>query len=92
MSVTIAGLKIKVILQKAENASDPIGHADYANQRIILNSGIVTDDMLEQAYLHELTHFILFVMGYPELRDNEKFVDLFAHFLYQAQVSKEDRT
>ena len=37
-----------------------------------------------QVFCHELTHCILSVMGESALYENEKFVDLFGSFLYQA--------
>ncbi len=37
-----------------------------------------------QVFCHELTHCILSVMGENALYENEKFVDLFGSFLYQA--------
>jgi len=64
------------------------GMTDYANQKILL-SGIATQQVGEQTFIHELVHWILFMMGEHKLRNNEKFVDLFAHFLYQYEQTKE---
>lgn len=42
-----------------------------------------TDDQLGHTFCHELTHAILDTMGEKKLFDDEKFVDLFGHLLYQ---------
>lgn len=38
----------------------------------------------EHAFLHELTHQILTMMGETRLGNNEKFVDMFSGLLHQA--------
>ena len=45
---------------------------------------IAAAETMEQAFWHELIHFITFMMSEDELRNNEKFVDIAAHFLHQA--------
>ena len=65
-----------------------VGEARYPSQSICLDSVILNKQMTEQNYFHELTHWILYVTNEDDLRNNEKFVDLFAHFLYQARVSE----
>jgi len=84
-SFQLGGLTIDVLFQEkiAKNAG-MIGVADYAVQQIRLDPTIATKQTTEQAYFHELTHWILFTMGEAELCNSEKFVDVFAHFLYQA--------
>lgn len=84
-SFQLGGLTIDVLFQEkiAKNAG-MIGVAEYAVQQIRLDPTIATKQTTEQAYFHELTHWILFTMGEAELCNNEKFVDVFAHFLYQA--------
>jgi len=84
-SFQLGGLTIDVLFQEklAKNAG-MIGVADYAVQQIRLDPTITTKQTTEQAYFHELTHWILFTMGEAELCNNEKFVDVFAHFFYQA--------
>jgi hypothetical protein len=61
-----------------------IGEASYNSQKIIIDASATPSDIFEQAYFHELVHWIFYVMNEDELRNNEKLVDLFGHFLYQA--------
>ncbi len=39
---------------------------------------------LEETFIHELVHVILYFAGESELRNNEKFVDVFSGLLHQA--------
>lgn len=86
----LGGLKIDVLFQKpVAEVPGMLGAAVYATQQILLDPTIASQQTVEQAYLHELTHWILFTMGERELCSNEKFVDVFAHFLYQAMTTTE---
>ncbi len=84
--VTLAGIPIKTIfdntLIKEHNI---IGKADYEHQEIVIDTSVAPRETTEQAYLHELVHYILYIMGKHDLRNDEAFVDLFAHLLYQAK-------
>lgn len=66
---------------------DSIGLAIYRENRILLQKatdGIIrTKEMIEQTFLHELFHFILFEAGEVELMDNEKFVDIISSLFHQ---------
>jgi hypothetical protein len=64
-----------------------IGEARYSEQKIVIDPNVAAVDTTEQAYWHELIHWILFIMNEDELRNNEKFIDIFAHLLYQAVKS-----
>ena len=64
-----------------------IGEARYSEQKIVVDPNVAAEDTTEQAYWHELIHWILFIMNEDELRNNEKFIDIFAHLLYQAVKS-----
>jgi len=89
-SFQLGGLTINVQFQETISEKGlMLGVAEYVAQRIRLDPTFTHKQTVEQAYLHELVHWILFVMGESELRDNEKFVDIFAHFLYQATVTAE---
>ena len=66
-----------------------VGEARYPLQSIALDPSITKKQSIEQCYFHELTHWILYVMNEDELRSNEKFVDMFATFLYQARVTEQ---
>ena len=63
-----------------------VGEADYRQQKIVLDNSVCTQEILEQSYLHELVHWILFLMNRQELRNDEDFVDTFAHLIYQANI------
>ncbi len=89
-SFQLGGLKIDVRFQeKLTEKGLMLGAADYVRQEIRLDPTFTKIQTTEQAYLHELTHWILFIMGESELCNNEKFVDVFAHFLYQALITAE---
>ena len=81
----LAGFTITVV--DKENLVEErgiIGEAVYGKQLIYLDrSAAPVSETIEQAYLHELIHWILYVMNEDQLKDNEKFVDVFAHLLYQ---------
>ena len=84
-SFQLGGLKIDVRFQeKLTEKGLMLGAADYVRQEIRLDPTFTKIQTTEQAYMHELTHWILFIMGENELCNNEKFVDVFAHFFYQA--------
>ncbi len=65
-----------------------VGEARYPSQSIILDSVVFNKQLTEQNYFHELTHWILYMMNEDDLRNNEKFVDVFATFLHQARVTE----
>ena len=82
--IKLCGLTIEVIVCPTLHKDKGLGgFSDYPGLRIML-AGDVNEQLQEQVLYHEIVHFILFVMGEPELRDNEKFVDVFAHLLHQA--------
>lgn len=64
-----------------------VGEAQYIMQRIVLDTASMKQQMMEQCFYHELVHWILYVMNEDELRNNEKFVDVFSQFLYQSVVT-----
>lgn len=47
------------------------------------DKGKLPKDFINQTFLHELVHMILFKLGEKELARNEKLVDLTAQALYQ---------
>lgn len=87
--VNIAGISIRVEFS-TDLPEGCIGKADYQNQKIVINKDFAGRHLTEQTFYHELVHWILFVMGENELKGNERFVDLFSHFIYQA-VGKQDK-
>lgn len=83
-SITVAGIKIDVVFDNTLiDKQGTIGKCIYAEQKIILDPSKTPEETLEQAFIHEVVHWIFFIMGETELQNNEKIVDLFAHFAYQ---------
>jgi hypothetical protein len=83
--IELGGIVITVELDPTLHQSKGmIGEARYAEQKIVIDPSVAPLDTTAEAYLHELCHYILFIMNENELRNNEKYVDIFAHFLYQA--------
>ena len=92
-SFWLGGLKITVERDDALiDAKKVIGEAHYSSQKIVLDASVAPLQLLEQSFTHEMVHWILYVMNEDELRNNEKFVDVFAHFLYQAMATREKQT
>lgn len=65
-----------------------IGEARYSKQEIMIDKTAAPAQLTQQSFLHEVTHWILYMMNEEELRNNEKFVDNFAHYWYQYETSK----
>ena len=87
-SFTLGGLTIEVVRDDTMvRTKGMIGEARYAEQVIRLDTGAAPLQTVEQAFFHELVHWIFYLMNEEELRNNEKLVDLFSHFLYQALVT-----
>lgn len=61
---------------------DKLGYANYQENKITLDGSDTWKDQ-EQLFLHELIHFILYMMG-NDLESDEKFVNLFSCLLHQA--------
>ncbi|MDD2364538.1 MAG: hypothetical protein PHN84_00090 [Desulfuromonadaceae bacterium] len=88
-SFWLGGLKIDVVYDNTMvKTKQVIGEARYAYQQILLDPSVAPMQTVEQSFFHEMVHWIFYVMGEEELRNNEKLVDLFAHFLYQARVTE----
>lgn len=83
----LAALKIRTVIDDKIIQENRVGAALYHRQEIKCASTGAPYTTLEQAYVHELVHWILFVMGRCELRDDEQFVDGFAQLLYQAATT-----
>jgi peptidyl-tRNA hydrolase len=85
----LAGIKVNVV--REDNLVDTrkcIGEARYSRQEIAIDTKSAPDNLTEQSFLHELVHWILYIMNEDEKRNNEQFVDTFAHLLYQYLESK----
>lgn len=89
-SFWLGGLKINVDFDNTMvKMKRCIGEANYSKQLIKLDPSVAPLQTLEQSFYHELVHWIFFVMGEEELRNNERVVDLFAQFLYQARMTEQ---
>ncbi len=87
-SFMLGGLTINVVRDDdLVNSRSIIGEARYHEQTIRIDTSVAPRQTVEQSFFHELTHWIFFIMNEDELRNNEKLVDLFAHFLYQALMT-----
>lgn len=54
------------------------------------NSGIIRSaSQLESTFLHELVHYIFFMLGKDDLRKDEVLVDTIAKLLHQAMTTAE---
>jgi hypothetical protein len=85
------GLTITVNLQPGlYNERKIVGEAQYLRQTVALDPNIQVPTLVEHTFYHEKVHWILFAMGEDELRTNEKFVDMFAFLLHQADTTQGD--
>ncbi len=83
--ISIAGITIKTVYDNnliIEHGK--IAEANFGEQIIKVAKNAVQKDNAMQAYVHEVVHFILFIMGKEELNRDEDFVDMFAHLAYHA--------
>lgn len=86
-SFSLAGMEISVHFDDKLHKKGVVGMADYRSQEIRMDNSIASHRFLEQTFLHELVHWIFFVMGEQKLQAKEKFIDLFAYFLHQALLT-----
>lgn len=78
-------------LLKLSGDSDELdGYYDHSHHSIYLSTSLSGSE-LEQTYLHELVHCILFSAGYSEYSDDEDFVDLVSELLYQITKTTKGR-
>lgn len=81
----LGGLTIDVeLVDYLVKTKGAIGEAKYSEQKILIDTTAAPEESTEQSFYHELIHYILYVMNKDDLRNNEEFVDVFAHLLYQA--------
>lgn len=83
-SFELAGLTVTIeINNNAIKENNFIGQSDFVFQKIIMDIATAPRETVEQAFFHEAVHWILYIMNEHTLRNNEQFVDVFAHLLYQ---------
>lgn len=89
--VWLAGIPIETVIDNTlVEKEGRLGKAVYQYQHIVMDMDAAPTETTTQAYLHELIHWILYVMYEHELRDNEQFVDVLSHLLYQALTTTEE--
>ena len=91
-SFKLAGHTITVRYDpKLLHNDDCLGLANYRDLEIVLQPSTKTRTIprsqLEQTFIHEKIHFILWVMS-NDSRKDEVFVDLMAQFLQQASTTE----
>lgn len=79
--------------KKLIHEDDRRGASVFRENRVKLQSSskeypIVKSD-LEQSFLHELVHWILYLSEEHKLNHNEKFVEMFSGLLHQALITME---
>lgn len=83
----ICGIEVQVIAKPGMlEDKKVIGLAVYKEQAIYIDTECAPEETVEQAIVHEIVHWILFIMN-NELVNDEKFVDMFAHLAYQIMDS-----
>jgi len=89
----LMGIPVRVIpdttLSKQKGV---LGEARYSEQAILLDTEASSKESTEQAFLHELVHWIFFLLGEDDLRNNERLVDTIAHLFYQYLETQEHET
>jgi len=84
MSISLCGLDIEIELREGFTAeTGMLGLADYKNLKIIIDPDFCPAQAIRQTFFHECGHYILWMMGEEKLRNNEKFVDMLGHLMYQ---------
>ncbi len=79
------------------NEEDAVGQAVYRRNAIKLQPSTegkpLSDDQIEQSYLHEVLHFVFNKLNYKigdiKLSGDERLIDLLAHALHQVLTSAE---
>lgn len=78
---------------KRMNDKSLYGLCDYSKNEITLSAiegtNELSEDRIKDTFYHEKTHAILDAMGEHDLSENEKFVDVFAKLLRQADETAE---
>lgn len=73
----------------AELPEGVLGYWDNEAKTVQLSTELLkhAPSVLEQIFMHELSHCVLFHMGEDELAENEQFVDLMGELLFQVLKS-----
>lgn len=89
MKVNICGIEHEVI-EKEDNFDIDCHFAqiDYKKAQIIVNKDM-SDEIKEEAVIHEMVHGILIHLGYNDLSNDEQIVQSLANAIYQGFEIKE---
>lgn len=82
-------VEIKELL--SEN-HDAVGASLFRRNKIEIQDTDMLDRpkcKAEKTFIHEVLHWVLYVMGEDELKDNERFVDIMAGLLHQVLTTME---
>ena len=92
-SFWLCGQKINVKIDPdLIDRQDAQGEAHYRKNEILLQDFTKIKRPIshfEQSFFHEFIHHILSIMNEHDLRNNEKFVDIFSGLLHQAFITME---
>jgi len=92
-SFKLFGHTIKIEFDKELiETAEAVGEAHFKKNLIKLqttNNINRPKEHLEETFVHELTHFILYNMNENELTNNEKFIYVFSRLLHQALKTME---
>ena len=82
--LTIAGIDIEIrtVGKKDKIKLEEAARSEYLSQKVFLQD-FEGGDVKNQALMHEITHWILYIMNRFDLCNDEDFVDHFAHLMYQ---------
>lgn len=86
----LAGFKVDVHVDDTLiSRENHIGYCRFKEQEIWIDPGIGSVPFAERFYLCQLITWIFFVMGEYERADNNRLLDGFSHYLYQALTTME---
>ena len=86
--IKLIGRTIKIkFLDNLTQDRDLYGEAQFGVNKILLQKRVkgnkLDDSQIGTTFLHELLHWVFYVMGESELRQNEKLIDAMSEILYQ---------
>jgi hypothetical protein len=85
--ITLAGMPITTVFLKGTiEKYGGIAAADYGKQQIVVEDGgnVLAPEAIQQAYIHEALHWLFYIMGKEDMRNDEALVDAMAHLVLQA--------
>lgn len=72
-------------------ANNAYGTCNYVEKKVKIQNKGIKKSQVDHTFMHELVHLILDTMGETELKENEKFVDVFSGLLSQAMNTMETK-